>query len=263
MTGHSAGTITIRDTETLVLRGGKGPPLLYLSGAGNCGEWLPFMDVLAERFEVIAPRHPGFGGTEMPGWLDNIHDMAYFYLDLLAALDLRAAHLVGMSLGGWIAAEMAVRDTRRIATLTLVDAAGLHVQGVHQVDTFRSSDEQRIRDMFHDQALATRILDRALAPDREDMMLRERQTAAKLMWQPRSYDPHLHKWLHRIDVPTLILWGAEDRLFPPAHAEAYRRAIPGARAVVMPACGHCPPIERPADFIAELTAFTLEQEAAR
>jgi pimeloyl-ACP methyl ester carboxylesterase len=263
MPSHSETTLLVCGTETKVLRGGEGPPLLFLSGAGSSGEWQPFMNQLANRFDVIAPRHPGFGGTEMPGWLDNIHDMAYFYLDLLSELDLMGVHLVGLSLGGWIAAEMAVRNTSRLASLTLVDAAGIYVKGVPVVDTFRSSDEQRVRDMFHDQTLAEQVIARTLLPEREDLMLRERQTAAKLMWQPRSYDPHLAKWLHRIDVPTLVLWGENDKLFPREYASEYQRLIPGSKAVLLPDCGHLPNLEKADEFVGQLTRFIAEQETSR
>ncbi|MFT8246955.1 alpha/beta fold hydrolase [Roseomonas sp. BN140053] len=260
---HTEFTRSIRGHELRVLRGGEGPPLLFLHGATGGAEWLPALEELSARFDVIAPEHPGFGGKDAPSWLDTVNDMAYFYLDVLAALELRGVHLVGASLGGWIAAELAVRNTSRLASLTLAGAAGLHVPGVPQVDIFRSSDEQRIRDLFHDQSLADRMVERELRPELEDALLRDRQTAARLMWQPRSYDPHLHKWLHRVDVPTLLVWGEQDRLFPPAHAEAYRALIPGSRATVLPECGHLPPVEKPREFVAALNGFLAEKETSR
>lgn len=108
------------------MRGGEGAPLVVLHGASGA-MWLPFMDKLMRRFDVIAPEHPGFGESDTPDWLDTIHDIAYFYLDFLAELKLDGVHLVGPSLGGWIAAELAVRSTARLASLTLADAAGLYV----------------------------------------------------------------------------------------------------------------------------------------
>ena len=173
---------------------------------------------------MIVPEHPGFGDSDTPDWLDTIHDLAYFYLDFLEQLDLDRVHLVGVSLGGWIAAELAVRDTSRLASLTLVDAAGIHVPGVTQVDLFLRSDEQRIRDFFHDQARADEMIARVLRPELEDVAMKNRIATAKLAWQPRDHDPHLHKWLHRIDVPTLLIWGANDRLFPKDYAYAWQQA---------------------------------------
>src|SRR5256885_12674725 len=102
---------------------------------------------LAKKFDLIGPEHPGFGASDTPAWLDTIGDLANFYLDFLDQLDLRGVHLVGSSLGGWIAADLAVRNPTRLASLTLIGAAGIYVEGVEQVDTFRSNDEQRIRDL--------------------------------------------------------------------------------------------------------------------
>src|SRR5215831_7276782 len=151
MTDPIISTVAIRGCNIKLMRGGSGPPLLFLHGAGGAGAWLPVMQALAEKFDVIVPEHPGYGASDTPDWLDSIHDLAYFYLDFLDELDLDRVHLVGISIGGWIAAELAVRDTHRLASLTLADAAGIHLPGVAQVDTFLSTDEQRIRDFFYDQ----------------------------------------------------------------------------------------------------------------
>src|SRR5712692_8744399 len=177
--------VTIRGCSIRLMRGGAGPPLLVLHGASGAS-WLPFMQALAEKFDVIAPEHPGFGESDTPDWLDTVHDLAYFDLDLLAALDLDRVHLVGISLGGWVAAELAVRDTSRLASLTLVGAAGLHVNGVNQIDPFLRTDEQRIRDFFHDQARADEMIEKWLAPEHADVAMKNRVTTAKLSWQPRG-----------------------------------------------------------------------------
>src|SRR5215216_5385560 len=111
MGDHTSSNIAVRGCNIRLMRGGSGPPLLFLHGASGAGAWLSCMQSLAGRFDVSVPEHPGFGESDTPDWLDNIHDLAYFYLDFLDALDLRRVHLVGLSLGGWIAAELAVRDT--------------------------------------------------------------------------------------------------------------------------------------------------------
>jgi pimeloyl-ACP methyl ester carboxylesterase len=255
MDDHTSSTITIRDCRIRLMRGGSGSTLLFLHGAGGAGTWLPFLSRLATKFDVIVPEHPGFGESDTPPWLDNVADLANFYLDFLAALDLDGVHLVGHSLGGWVAAEVAVRNTARLASLTLVGAGGIHVKGVEQVDTFLSNDEQRIRDLFHDQQLAEAVMATALRAEAEDAALKNRMTTAKLIWHPRSHDPNLQKWLHRIDVPTLVIWGDHDRLFPKDYAFAYQRLIPGSKAVIIPDCGHLPQIEQETAFTAELEAF--------
>lgn len=255
MADHSVVTMTVRDCRIRMMRGGSGSPMLFLHGGGGMGIWLPCMARLAKRFDVIAPEHPGFGESDTPDWLDTISDLANFYLDFLEQLDLRGVHLIGSSLGGWIAAELAVRNSTRLASLTLVGAAGIHVEGVEQVDTFLSSEEQRIRDLFYDQDLAEAVIANSERPEMEDTALKNRMMTAKLSWQPRSYDPHLRKWLHRIKVPTLIFWGAHDRLFPMDYAVVYQQLIPGSKAVVLPECGHLPHVEKGDEFAAELESF--------
>ena len=260
MPDHSTSTVLVNGCNIALMRGGSGPPLVVLHGASGAGIWLPFMAALAETFDVIVPEHPGFGASDMPDWLDNIHDLAYFYLDFLRALDLTKVHLVGLSLGGWIAAELAVRDTARLASLTLVGAAGIHVKGVPQIDPFLRTDEQRIRDFFHDPNLADQMVARLLTPEAEDIAMKNRVATAKLVWQPRGYDPHLCKWLHRIDVPTLLVWGASDRLFPVDYAHAYQKLIPRSKAVIIPECGHVPNIEKPEAFVRELSGFIADMK---
>ncbi|MCC6778282.1 MAG: alpha/beta fold hydrolase [Hyphomicrobiales bacterium] len=255
MADHSVVTMTVRDCRIRMMRGGSGSPMLLLHGGGGMGIWLPCMARLARRFDVIAPEHPGFGESDTPDWLDTISDLANFYLDFLEQLDLRGVHLIGSSLGGWIAAELAVRNSTRLASLTLVGAAGIHVEGVEQVDTFLSSEQQRIRDLFYDQDLAEAVIANSERPEMADAALKNRMMTAKLSWQPRSYDPHLRKWLHRIKVPTLIFWGAHDRLFPMDYAVVYQQLIPGSKAVVLPECGHLPHVEKGDEFAAELESF--------
>ena len=255
MPDHKQSFVDIRGCRVNLLRGGRGEPLLFLHGASGGGLWHPFLDRLAARFDVIAPEHPGYGRSDTPPWLDNIADLAYFYLDFFDALDLDRVNLVGLSVGGWIAAELAVRATARLKTVTLVSSAGLHLKDVPQVDAFLLNEEQALRAVFHDPALADRLLGQAVSPEQADIALKNRFTTAKLVWQPRGYNPHLYKWLHRIDVPALILWGASDRLYPPAYAEEFHRLIPGSRVTVIPACGHLPNIEKPDEFVNAITSF--------
>jgi pimeloyl-ACP methyl ester carboxylesterase len=208
------------------------------------------------------PEHPGFGSSDTPVWLDNVQDLALFYLDLLSQIDLSNVDLVGFSLGGWIAAELAVRNTQRLNSLTLIDAAGIHVPGVPQIDTFLVSDEQLVRNLFHDPKRAEATLAELRRPEIEDVVLKNRAATARLTWQPRGYDPHLRKWLHRIDVPTLIVWGANDKLYPPEYAYAYQRLIPGSKVVIIPDCGHVPQAEQPTDFVVALEGFLAGKRAA-
>jgi pimeloyl-ACP methyl ester carboxylesterase len=255
-------TISVRGCAIALRRAGTRQSVLLLHGASDGGQWFPYMADLAAHHDVIVPEHPGFGASDTPAWLDTIPDFANFYLDLLDQLDLANVHLVGFDLGGWIAAELAVHNTRRLASLTLVGAAGVHVSGIAQVDPFLRTDEQGIRDLFHDPARADEMVKRAARPEAEDIGLKNQTTTARLIWQPRGYDPHLAKWLHRIDVPTLLVWGANDRFYPREFADVYQRAIPDATLVVVPDCGHLPHIERREAFVAALADFLNHKRAA-
>ncbi len=229
--------------RTPVRRAGEGPPVLVLEGANNIEGWLPLFDRLANKHEVILPTHPGFDGGGPVEWLDSVADLANFYLDFLDERDLSGVHLVGLSLGGWVAAELAVRNTNRLASLTLVSSLGIYLPGCEPLDIFLRSEEQSISDLFHSAELADRVKVQALAPESEDRRLHNRVTTAKLTWEPRFYDPDLRKWLHRIKLPTTIVWGAEDRVLPVAYAQEWRRLIGGAELHVLPDCGHAPQIE--------------------
>src|SRR5262249_23696505 len=158
MADHSISTIAIRDCRIRLMRGGAGPPLLFLHGGGGVGIWLPCMAQLAKKFDVIVPQHPGFGASATPPWLATIGDLAHLFLDFTDQLARSGVPPVGSSLGGWIATDWAVRTAPRLASLTLIGAAGIHVKDVAQVDSFLSGEEQRIRDLFYDQELAEAVI---------------------------------------------------------------------------------------------------------
>lgn len=249
---------TVNGCKTRLMRAGSGEPLLFLHGARGASAWLPFMETLAQRYDVIVPEHPGFGGSDTPPWLDNVGDLAYFYLDLMHQFGLSDVHLVGASIGGWIAAEIAVRDCHPLKALVLSAPAGIHVKGVPKGDTFLWSPEEAVRNTVHDRALAEKMLAQPLSDDEQTIQMKNRLTMAKLAWQPRLYNPDLHKWLHRIAVPTLIIWGDDDRLLPPAYGPAFAKLIPGSRLEVIADCGHLPQVERADEWTGRIVAFIEE-----
>lgn len=138
---HSSERVTVAGATIRMLRGGSGPPLVFLHGAGGHTGWMVFLEALSQRFPVFAPEHPGFGQSDDPPWLDTVGDLAYFYLDLLSALGLDRVHLMGTSLGGWITPEVAVRNIARLASLTLIGAVGVTAEGEPIPDIFRMSVE--------------------------------------------------------------------------------------------------------------------------
>lgn len=254
-------TITVCGASVPVKRAGRGETMLVLHGGGGSPRFLPAMQALSESFDVIVPQAPGFGGGETPAWLETISDLANFYLELMAHLDLRDVHLVGLSLGGWTAADLAVRDQSRLRTLTLMDAPGIDVPGVDTLDQFMLGDEEAVRAIYYNRTLADENVARVLDPANEDVRLSNQRLVAKLAWQPRFHDPSMQRWLGRIRIPTLILWGENDRFFPPAYAKAWEKAIPGSRLVVLPQCGHLPIQEQPALFARHVRDFCLKERA--
>ena len=240
--------LTLCNCKTSLRRAGSGPVLLYLHGASGAPMIQPFMETLAGRFDVLVPEHPGFGQSDEPEWLENMHDLAYFYLDFLQALNLKEVLVVGSSLGGWLALEMAVRDTSRIKSLVLVGPAGISAPGVQPADIFLMSPEDLTRKLFFDQKIAEQRLAEPVTPEMVDMILKNRHTTARLGWEPRLHDPFLPKWLHRVKVPVTIVWGKQDWILPFEFSREFCRLIPHAKLEAIENCGHLPQTEKPEQF---------------
>jgi len=250
--------IDLRGAKLHLYRAGKGVPLLFLHAVDGILAWPPYLERLARRFDVVAPDHPCFGQSDAPDRIADVGDLGFFYLDLLDALDLRDVNVVGASLGGWIALEMAIRSTARIKSLTLVGAAGLRVAGVPRGDMFIGTPAELGRLLFADEKAAANWNAQSQAsPAAQEIYDRNRAAAAKYTWQPRLYNPKLADWLHRIDVPTHIIWGEQDKLIPPAHATALQALIPGAQVTMLPG-GHLLPTERP-DLLADTVSQFIER----
>ena len=261
MLNYETKNMTLNGCDISLMQGGDGPPVMFLHGAGGAGVWLPFMENLSQNHAVIVPDHPGYGRSSTPDWLDELTDLAFHYLDFLEVRDLSGVHVIGSSLGGWIAAEMAIRDPSRMASLTLAAAAGIHVDGVAKGDLFLWTPEERIRNLFHDPALAEARL--AVTPTEEeiDIGLKNEFATANLAWSPRFYNPQLRKWIHRIKLPTQIIWGDDDHIFPAEYAAAWHELIPGSCLEIFADCGHLPHVENPDAFVATFNRFIAESRS--
>ena len=196
MVDFSTSVLAVRGCRIRLMRGGAGSPLVVLHGASGANV-LPFMQQLAQKFDVIAPEHPGFGESDTPDWLDNIHDLAYFYLDVLDELKLKDVNLVGLSFGGWIATELAVRSTQRLASLTLCVAAGLYLAGrqaARSVPARRRTAPARL--LLRSGRRPTTWSPASCDLSCEDVtVLKNRATGQPSSpWQPRAHDPDLPKY---------------------------------------------------------------------
>jgi pimeloyl-ACP methyl ester carboxylesterase len=250
--------IEVRGVKLMMRDLGAGPRILYLHGFDGAQAASALTGRLAQEFRVLIPDHAGMGETDTPPWLETIHDMAYFYLDLLDTLDLDDLHLVGFDLGGWIALEIAIRSTERLRSLTLIGSAGIHVNGVPKGDLFMRSPDVVLRSLFADPAKADAILSRKPTREEEDTLIKNRFTIARVGWHPPLTDPHLAKWLHRIQLPVHIIWGDTDRLFPLDYAREFERSISGSRVTVLPQCGHAAHIEKPEALASAISTFVKE-----
>ncbi len=247
--------LDVRGCKLHLRRGGQGDPLLFLHGAQGLNGHEPGIASLTANFDVIAPDHPGFGKSDLSDAVDDIGDLAMFYFDVLDALELGQVHLVGQCIGGWLALEIAIRTTARIKSLVLVNSAGLRVKGIPRADMFVCSESELLKLLFAENGAAEWIAAWRASPETEDIYDRNRAAAARYSWSPRLCNPKLDRWLHRIDVPTHIVWGKEDRVIPPAYAFALKDLIAGATVAMLPNCAHMLHIEQPQAFAGEISRF--------
>jgi pimeloyl-ACP methyl ester carboxylesterase len=244
--------LDLADGRVRLFRAGEGEPLLFLHAAGG-GGWLDYHERLAGSFDVIAPDHPGFGGSDDFDDVEAMDDLVFHYLDVMDALGLDRPHVVGASFGGWIAAELAVAAPHRIGSLVLLSPAGLRLPGHPVADIFLLPPDQLVAALFQHPPPAAA----APAPDIDAILAayRDQSAAARFAWSPYLCDPKLERRLHRITAPTLVVAPAKDRLIPVAHARRYAERIPAARLTEIDDCGHAMYVERPAEFADVTLAF--------
>ena len=239
--------IQIGDVSLGVSSAGVGRPLLFLHGGDYFTQHQGFLQILARRWRVLIPRHPGFGGSERPDWFRSVHDLAYLYLDLLDHHGLSDVVLVGSSFGGWLALEMCIRSVERISRLALIDTLGVKFGGREQRDIADiyalPADEVLQRTFFAPERAAP---DYSRLDDAEAVSIASDRAATALYgWRPYMHDPGLRRWLHRVRVPTLVLWGQSDGIVPSDYGERLCRSLPDARFELILAAGHYPQIEQP------------------
>jgi pimeloyl-ACP methyl ester carboxylesterase len=243
--------IHVGDIEVQAWVGGRGAPLLVLHGAGANRGWLRWVDLVAERYTVWAPTHPGFGASGDAEWMEGVDDLARFYLWFIEAAGLGRPHVLGHSLGGWAAAEMATMSPGALDRLVLVSAEGLKPERGEILDVFYHSDAELRELIVHDPASVpewAELFGRAPTPAEQQEAERNREMTARLAWKPYMHNPRLARFLPRVSNPTLVVWGREDRIVPLECGEQYRRALPHATLTVLERCGHLPPIEQPEAF---------------
>ncbi len=250
-------SLMVNGTRVDLIERGSGKPLLFLHAENGIEPAAAAIDELAHGARVIAPTHPGFGRSDLPQGMRTVDDLSYFYLDLLDQLDLRDLTIVGVSFGAWIAAEIAVKSTARISRLVMANAVGIKVGDRETrdiADIFALTEPEFLEIAYCDPNVGRR--DYKALPDAEVLAAaRAREATARFAWNPYFHNPRLKTRLHRIDIPTLFLWGAHDRMLSEAYGRAYCAMIPGARFELIERAGHFPDQEQPKAFTQRVSAF--------
>jgi pimeloyl-ACP methyl ester carboxylesterase len=263
MTLTSEAVWTTEDVKlsgaTLRLRkGGTGDPLLLLHHDIGSLESLPFYDALAKRFTVYIPSHPGYDGSERPGWMRGVRDIAVMYQSLIASLELAKVSLLGLGFGGWIAAEMATMSPQAFRRLVLVGAMGVKPKQGEILDQALLSYIAYVRAGFEDQG----AFDRTYGADPSTPQLEQwdlnREMTFRIAWKPYMYNPTLPHLLGGVRAPALIVWGRGDKIVPLECGEAYARALPRGRLAVVPGSGHFVDMEQPEALARLIVEFAAE-----
>jgi pimeloyl-ACP methyl ester carboxylesterase len=247
----SFGEVPVTVTES-----GQGSPVLLLHGGAGPDSVAGFAGLLAARhpLRVLTPVNPGFGGTPRPGQLDSVRRLAEVYRQLLDHLDLAGVTVVGSSIGGWIAAELALAASQRVGRLTLLDAAGL-ASTEHPATDFFSLTLDQVTDLSWANPDGHRI-DLAAMTDAQKAVMAGNRAALQAYGGPSMADPGLASRLAGITVPTLVVWGEADRMVTPGYGKEYAAAIPGAEFHLLPNAGHLPQLEAPEALLALFERFT-------
>ena len=253
--------LSVRGIELEVLHHGQGAPILLLHGLHTVDPEAPFLKLLGQQAEIIAPSHPGFGHSPRPADFDTVYDLVHLYLDLLEALPHERVTLLGLSFGGWLAAEIAATCPHRLERLILVDALGIKLgdrENRDILDLFNAAPAEVERRTWHDPT-RWKLDFNTMSDDAIIVHARNRDALCLYGWQPFMYNPKLPRWLSRIAVPTLVLWGASDGVVTQDYGRAYSALIPGAKFELIEQAGHHPEIEQPAAFVARVGNFIATQ----
>jgi pimeloyl-ACP methyl ester carboxylesterase len=249
--------IKLAGVEIELYQDGDGAPLLFLhSGQGFIANQ-PYVAMLAKKRRLLAPSHPGFGRSGLPDWLDTPDDIAHIYLELMDRLGLERTDVVGCSLGGWIAAEMATKAPERLRKLVLVSPVGVKTGPTDKLDIpdIFAMPQARVNELLFHEPAKFQFDPSKLSDDELTIMVRNRDTLTMLVWEPWMHNPKLRHRLHRVAVPTLFLRGESDGLVSAEYVERYARLMPEARIETLAKAGHAAQAEQPEAFAQKVLAF--------
>jgi pimeloyl-ACP methyl ester carboxylesterase len=259
----AVSSIAVNGTTIELVERGQGRPILFLHPGIGIDSNAPVLDALAHGGRVIAPSHPGFGASQLPKGMSTVDDLSYFYLDLLEQLDLDDVLVIGVGLGGWIAAEVAVKDQSRLSRLVMANAVGVKVGDRETrdiVDIWSLMPAEFDALAFFDPKAGER--DYKTLPEQESLTAaRNKEAHARVAWSPYMHNPKLKNRLHRIKLPTLFLWGTADRILSESYGRGYCALIAGAQFETIERAGHFPHLEQPDEFARRALAFAQAPQA--
>jgi pimeloyl-ACP methyl ester carboxylesterase len=233
---------------------GTGPCVLVLHGGAGPMSVARFVETMSASHRVLSPTQPGFGGTTRPDWFRNIDDVARAFIELLDRLALKDVLVIGFSMGGWVAAELATRASGRLRGVVLVDSAGIEVEGESCADVFELTPQQLSALSYHDPV--TYGLDPSkLSPEQRAAMTTNFAALAVYGRERHMQDPTLRGRLASVQTPALVIWGDSDRIVTPAYGQTYAKSFPRSRFEVIAKCGHMPQFEQPARLLELVRAF--------
>jgi pimeloyl-ACP methyl ester carboxylesterase len=255
--GFARSTMSLAGIELELFQGGEGAPLLFLHGAQGVLPARGFLAALTSERRVIAPSHPGFGTSGLPDWLDSVSDITHVYLELVDRLGHDKVDVVGCSVGGWIAADIAGKVPERLRRLVLVGPVGVKVGPADRLDIpdiFAMPQERLNQLLFHDPD-KHRPDFAAMSDEQLTVVVRNRETLALITWEPYMHDPKLPHRLHRASMPALFVRGESDGLVSADYLTAYAALLPHARIETIREAGHAPQVEQPERLAATVLKF--------
>jgi pimeloyl-ACP methyl ester carboxylesterase len=255
--GWKEAKFGVGDTELQVITGGTGKPLLVLHGELGFPGWLKWTAALAQKRTLCIPLHPGFGKTPMADWIMDVRDLAAFYSRFVREQKMAPVDVLGFSLGGYIAAEMAVANSAQFRKMVLVSAAGIKPPSGEICDLFtvtaRAFLNKNVVDTQGEEF--KKLFGGEQTPEQYEAWEDARAETARIAWKPYLYTQSMPQLLANVvELPTLLIWGKRDMIVPLSAGQLYQQKIAGSRLVTMD-CGHLPEVEKPDDFIREVTAF--------
>ena len=251
-------TLEIAGTSLQLRRGGSGEPLLILHSELGVPDWLKAHELLAQNYTVYIPSLPGFGTSSFPDWLMSVRDLAawtnWFVREYGLATPL---NVIGFSMGGWIAAELATSNSAIFSKMALVGAGGVKPSAGEIWDYFLNGAKDAFQQSFHDHESAeyVKYYGRDWTPEEAEQIETNREAAIRYLWRPYMHSVTLPDLLPAIATPTLLLWGRQDGIVPLSSCELYQQGIPHAKIAVIENCGHMPEMEKPEEFTKTILEF--------